>query len=244
MQEKIDWIDLAEKALVKIGKKEAHVDDLIQEISSLIAISDVDGQVAKNRLSTALSRNTKSKKDSKFRRVKNKKGAYKKGVYCLKKEADSTLRREELPSVSSGYTGKAGEHSVLSELLFRGYNASIMSVDEGIDIVASKLNKYFHIQVKTANGSDEKPYSASIRREAFQHSTETFYIIVLRRPQKRRFINDYVVFSSSEIRRFIAQNVIKDTQNISLRIAVKKEKFILNDKHDVTHCVNDFQSLV
>lgn len=48
------------------------------------------------------------------------------------------------------FYGKGGEFSVVSELLFRGYNASIMSVDEGIDITASKGDKFFFIQVKTS----------------------------------------------------------------------------------------------
>ena len=56
----------------------------------------------------------------------------------------------ETPNVDTGYFGKAGEHAVSSELLFWGYNVSSMAVDQGVDLVASKNGKYFHLQVKTA----------------------------------------------------------------------------------------------
>jgi len=36
-----------------------------------------------------------------------------------------------LDEISSGHVGIAGEHAVASELLFRGYNTSLMSVDIG-----------------------------------------------------------------------------------------------------------------
>lgn len=67
------------------------------------------------------------------------------------------LKRERRPRPGKPFTdtddtkkiGTGGEYIVLSELLFRGYQANIMSVDDGIDIVASKDNKIFFVQVKT-----------------------------------------------------------------------------------------------
>lgn len=59
--------------------------------------------------------------------------------------------QENKEQISTQYVGKAGEHFVVSELLFRGYNASIMNVDEGLDIVATKEGKLYNIQVKTSN---------------------------------------------------------------------------------------------
>ena len=61
------------------------------------------------------------------------------------------LELEEEKEVEGGYIGKAGEHAVLSELLFLGYNAALMSVDVGVDIVATKNNEIYNIQVKTRN---------------------------------------------------------------------------------------------
>ena len=47
------------------------------------------------------------------------------------KKAEAVEKEEEKEKVSSSYIGKGGEHLVCAELLFRGFNASIMSVDVG-----------------------------------------------------------------------------------------------------------------
>src|SRR3989344_4130368 len=67
------------------------------------------------------------------------------GVFALNQN-----KKEVKIVIEGGYIGKGGEHLVCSELLFRGFNASIMSVDVGVDISAIKDNKFFGIQVKTA----------------------------------------------------------------------------------------------
>lgn len=48
------------------------------------------------------------------------------------------------------FLAKGGEYAVASELMFREFNVSIMVVDKGVDLVVEKNNKYFNIQVKTA----------------------------------------------------------------------------------------------
>lgn len=55
----------------------------------------------------------------------------------------------------------------MSELLFFGFNASAMTVDDGIDVVANKGDSYFHIQVKTANASAQLKYQFRITKQAF-----------------------------------------------------------------------------
>src|SRR3989344_6797421 len=77
------------------------------------------------------------------------------GTFALnpnKKEIKETSKiieaekvEEERINIACGFTGKGGEHLVCSELLFRGFNASIMSVDVGIYIVAVKENQLFGI---------------------------------------------------------------------------------------------------
>jgi len=70
--------------------------------------------------------------------------------------------------VSTQYAGRAGEHRVVSELLFRGYNASIMSVDEGLDIVATQGESLYNIQVKTANVKKGGRYEATLSISSFE----------------------------------------------------------------------------
>src|SRR5690606_27378461 len=44
------------------------------------------------------------------------------------------------------YNGNAAEYLVVSELLFRGYNAQKLPVDEGLDVFAVKDNNLYLIQ--------------------------------------------------------------------------------------------------
>jgi hypothetical protein len=100
----------------------------------------------------------------------------------FKKIEEEEQEENEKIAVESGFTGKAGEHFVCSELLFRGINASIMSVDMGLDIVATKDNKMFGIQVKTANINKFNIYVFDIRKVSFERhdSGNIFYIFVLK----------------------------------------------------------------
>lgn len=97
---------------------------------------------------------------------------------------------EEKIVIEGGFTGKGGEHLVCSELLFRGFNASIMSVDIGMDIVAVKENQLFGIQVKTSNLNRFDIYVFDIRKVSFErHSNgNVFYIFVLHGEKQNHFL--------------------------------------------------------
>lgn len=103
---------------------------------------------------------------------------------------DEDQEQEEKLAVDSGYIGKAGEHLVCSELLFRGFNASIMSVDTGVDIVATKESRLYGVQVKTARLNKFNIYVFDVRKVSFErHSTgSTFYIFVLYSEKKNNFL--------------------------------------------------------
>ena len=100
------------------------------------------------------------------------------GTFALnpnKKEIEQTPKiieaekeEEEKIVIEAGFIGKGGEHLVCSELLFRGFNASIMSVDIGVDISAIKDNKFFGIQVKTARKNNSEIYNFHIRHKSFE----------------------------------------------------------------------------
>lgn len=122
-----------------------------------------------------------------------------------KKEKE--IEKESEETSNTQYIGSAGEHRVLSELLFRGYNASIMSVDEGLDIVATKDNQLFNIQVKTANENKFNTYVSDIRKISFEKfgTGNTFYIFVLRGEKETNFL----VLSYADILRHVKQDNIK-----------------------------------
>jgi Holliday junction resolvase len=114
----------------------------------------------------------------------------KKKIKETPKIIDAEKKEEEKIVIAGGFTGKAGEHLVCSELLFYGFNASIMSVDVGMDIVAVKENQLFGIQVKTSNLNRFDIYVFDIRKVSFErHSNgNVFYIFVLHGEKKNHFL--------------------------------------------------------
>ena len=185
------------------------------------------------------------KKGAQISVVKNKKGVRKKGFYRIKTARKKAVEPSPLPDVSTQYTGKAGEYGLLSELLFRGYNASIMTVDEGIDVVASKDGKYFHLQVKTSNCNKNEKYYFQIRHSSYQSNdgSATFYVLILRRFLNGLWRSEYIITSSTDIRKYIETDVIKSKNQYSLTIHFDKEKCILNGKEDISWNLNQFDIL-
>jgi len=122
----------------------------------------------------------------------------------------------------------------------------MMAVDDGIDIVASKDNQYFHIQVKTSNGSNGA-FTYKIAKERFlaKHSTKTFYICVIRHRVKSRYINDFAIFTSSELKRLIDSGFLNSTKDLSLQVKLNEQgEYILNNKKDITWSINNWSQIV
>lgn len=65
-----------------------------------------------------------------------------------------------------------------------------MSVDVGMDIIATKNNKLFSIQVKTANLNEYNIYNFDVRKVSFErdHAGNTFYIFALRSKSKTEYL--------------------------------------------------------
>ena len=214
---------------------------------------DKDLETLPSKLSASLSQHLKSK-NAQISKVKNQFGGYKRGIYKLKKvreikpkQIEIKLKPEILPKVSALYTGCAGEHAVLSELLIRGYNSSLMTVDEGIDIVASKGNRYFHIQTKTSAGDEQKrTFTYTIKKSVFDLHDQalTFYIFVMYRLLLDRIVCDYAILQSSYISRLRHKGHISDKDSISVRITIENNgKFLLNKKEDITFTINKFSQI-
>lgn len=119
----------------------------------------------------------------------------------------------QLPEkVDSGFVGKGGEHYVTSELLFRGYNASIMSVDVGMDIIATKHNKLFSLQVKTSNLHSTNVYIFDMRKVSLErnYAGNVFYVFVMLHPDGQK---SALILDSNRIDELIHSNAIKDVKN-------------------------------
>jgi hypothetical protein len=225
----------------------AHVNDIGKMVVERFPNIQIKPDQLPDKIATALSADTrKAGTKSSFSKVKNKDGGYKRGVYRLKRKPVVTPKPTLAPILSTQYIGKAGEAAVMSELLFYGFNASAMAVDDGIDIIASKDNKYFHIQVKTSTPSENWTFSFSIKKSSFvaKDSFQTFYVFLLRGCDNCRYYNDYLILPSSQLRQLIEVGIIGDGQTFSLRIQRDtRGRYILNAKQDVTISVNTFSQL-
>lgn len=121
-----------------------------------------------------------------------------------------------------------------------------MTVDDGIDIVASKGDSYFHIQVKTANNHSSNQFQFKITKQAFasKDASATFYVLVLRISENSRNTCDYLILPSNEIRRLVDKHVVKDGDAMNLSIYRDRDNsFILNQKEDVTWALNRFDNV-
>lgn len=241
----MDWSSLIIQCFDLAEAKSLHVKEIVILCKKHRLVDSSQEPELEKNISSALARMSKGK-NKKFE--KSRKNGRSKGVYRLfKKPSTHSLKTVDTSDTPDMFTGRAGEHAVMSELLFLGYNASIMTVDmQGVDVIASKDEKYFHLQVKTSNQRSDGSYFATIKREKLISAANTVYVIVLRRKQRgkngERFINDYVVMPSTEIERWLIQGVIQESRagGVSFKIEVEKDVFKLNKGLDITSHVNYF----
>jgi len=223
-----------------------HIDEISDEFISRGQNNNIPKDDLKLDINRILIADVKRKKGSLFKRVTNGKGGYKKGVYKIfigKKIKDPILVGLDTDPGNCLYIGKAGEHAVLSELLFREFNASIMTVDQGIDIVASKGKEFYYIQIKTANYRNGSFY-ASINKKQFEryNNKDTFYIIVLRYRMKneKEPRSGFIVFKSSDLEVFKNKGAVGNNDFLNINIKISEGKILLNNKEDITIYFNYF----
>ena len=217
--------------------KDYDLDELRKKVSSYMShavTKIVKGQRVEN-------------KDSLYQRVKNGKGGYKKGVYRLRKPnvkkepkvPNPILQPIEHPaSIENLYMGAAGEMAVCSELLFREYNVSRMSVDDGIDIVAMKNNKTYYIQVKTVQIKSES-FSVQIKTKSYEryNANDCYYIIVARAETTQ-----FIVATADDIRRLIERGTAKGEKFISLRFSQNMGCLFVGEEN-VNYMLNSFDRI-
>lgn len=228
-----------------------HVDDIAKAIIEKYPHTQVSLEVLSQKVASVLAADVKKRRASSlFSKPKNRSGGLRRGIYRLKVGRQSvskkTFKVPEQPKVSSQFTGKAGEFSVMSELLFFGFNASAMTVDDGVDIVASKAESYFHIQVKTSNISIQNKYQFKVPKRSFgsKDASSTFYVLVMRINEDSRNICEHLVIPSGEIRRLVDRAVIRDGDSMSISIERERgNRFILNGVEDVSWALNRYDTI-
>ncbi len=239
-------LEVARDILKGAGLKGMHVDAIAAEAVSSNKNMGLPAEEFSKKLQAALASNLrlKTQKPS-FAKVEGaKKGQFKRGWYRAKVERTTAVSATiEPPETDKAFLGKAGELAVMSELLFWGFNASAMLVDSGIDVVASKGGKYFHIQVKTSSESEGR-FHFTIRQSAFlqNHNSSMFYVFVLR----RKLDSEFVILPSSYVQALIAGGKIGPGSSLSVTISVdeKRRKYLLNGEVDVGIYVGNFGGLI
>ncbi len=242
-----ETLQAAKDILKSAGLKGMHVNEIAQaaaEKNRSLSLT-VEDFAAKLQAALASNLRLKSRKPT-FAKVEGKKkGVFKKGWYRLKVERVTTAAAQfEPPQTDKAFTGKAGEYAVMSELLFWEFNASIMAVDDGIDIVASKNNNFFHIQVKTAAEQDSGRFVYTIKYSSFKehNASSMFYVFVLRRGLK----NEYIIIPSSYLQALITGGRITPNPSLSVVITVdaKGVRYMLNGTTEVGPYFGNFGGII
>lgn len=152
------------------------------------------------------------------------------------------------------FEGAAGETAVISELLFREFNANRMMVDKGIDIVATKDNVYRYIQVKTSNVKDGRVYW-QIKQERFDAHVvnQLRYILVARYEETFKYKNESVarnmffVLSSDDIDRGKRGGWINEgAEFLSIKVRFDAQtgpKFYNEKEESATYYLNNFDRI-
>lgn len=197
-----------------------------------------------------------------FKYGKNGKGKTVKTLYALVKKrvldptpppppepAPGTIGIDPCPDPSSMYIGKAGEYAVMSELLLRGYNANEMTVDDGIDVIASRNNVVYYIQVKTSMLQPNKTVKVpAIKRRSYDHYIEANmrYIICIRLASGPDGIEKkaYVVFSNKDIDDLKFFQCLRETSDeIHLKLKFDNGKVYAyhnDESRDISNLLNNF----
>lgn len=227
------------------SKKPLHSKE-ITRLALEKGILETDGATPEASMNAQLSTDFKRKgKNSDFKRVSP-------STYCLnekrsilkvdERQVEDERQEEEKLVVEGGFTGKAGEHLVCSELLFRGFNACIMSVDVGMDIIATKDNKLFSVQVKTANLNQFNTYVFDVKKVSFERhdSGNIYYVFVLRGDKATNFL----ILPFLEMEKKVHEKAILEVNRGSryrVNIKIREEKIYLGTKnHEMSYYLNNW----
>jgi hypothetical protein len=266
--------EAVEAAVKMLGKNEFDVSEIVTKISYFDEFKELTLDEIHKKITGYLGKNAKSKTPV-YAKSLNKKGKPTRSTYHIIKKKErpiilldkvkdkktiKTINKidesvgmfpdfnnpDTLFGTSKLYSGKAGEFAVVSELLFREYNASVMSVDEGIDITASKNDKFFFIQVKSTN-FDTGKISISIKPNKFVNNSgsDIYYVIVFRYTYKGVNTNRYIVIQNKLMEHYIFSGEIAQNSNGGVTIKIKQKNGHLylhngNKEAQIDHWLDNF----
>lgn len=230
------------KDILAESHKEMHVSDIAKIAVSKNKNMGLAEEALVKKLAAAMAANLKTQKPI-FSKPLNKQGAPRKGVYRLKRGASAPavqVIKPTPPAANTLFLGKAGEYAVASELLFWGFNVSLMAVDQGVDLVVEKDGKFRHIQVKTSVASTgDRPFGFQIQQKVFDACLQLnpWYVFAMRQGVH----TDYAVIPSSHLLHLRATGIIGG-KDFSIQISrdTKGRQYKLNGSHDINMYINNF----
>lgn len=136
---------------------------------------------------------------------------YSNGKYSKRRRrviGQDTLQRTD-------FEGRAGECAVMSELIFRGYNANMMMVDEGVDVIAVRDNIYYFIQVKTTYMRDGRIRSQVDfdRFNQYKGAQIRYFIVARYTDSKGDERNMFFQFTPEKLNDAIYQHCVKKSDD-------------------------------
>lgn len=149
------------------------------------------------------------------------------------------------------YMGKAGEMYVISELLYRDFNANLALIDSGVDVIATKNDKTFYFQVKNVSFKNTNIRTIPITKSSFINNQKgnMYYMFVLQQESGKKVL----IMPYQNIHQFIQKEILQfDEQkrqfNISISIADGTVKIkSASEEHpdeNVKHMVEDWKVIV
>lgn len=150
----------------------------------------------------------------------------------------------------SPYVGRAGEMFVLAEMLIRQHNASILPIDQGIDIVSTHKGKHVTVQVKarTLSGESASKWSIIIiSKQAWTRKRQPDYFVFV------GFLDDkpyFFVYTHKDVRNLFTRNIFvhkpRHKRYEAIFIFNEGRWFLKNMKdpaNDITDRLNDWSYL-
>lgn len=223
------------------AKDGMHVDDIALALIEA-GQEEFDVDTLKSKISNLCAGDSKKPSSDIMRVINGKTRKPKKGMYKLRKRKNQpnpttpcdtyTLFPEDAftptsqKTLTTTYIGKAGECAVMSELLYQGFNVNTLLVDEGVDVVASKNNEFFLVQVKTTileNGSNNNCVRVQIRKARFDayRGYQIRYVVVVRCNYQNRDTNLFFTFDNQQIELYMHNGCILRPTNDMMSIKIK-----------------------
>lgn len=125
------------------------------------------------------------------------------------------------------FYGIAAENLVVSELLYRGYEAYLINVDLGLDVMGYKDGKTYYFQVKNISFDNSNTRTIQIKRSSYTRNkaNNVYYFLIMQTEFKR----DYVIIPQFKLQELEEKGItkIEDDANLSLTFSKKNNTYFI-----------------